>query len=1238
MEHWPGHERHERTQTTDKPKDKGKHKENRLEPGFWQWPHLEHGSIGRTTLVPKDGRVQWSSVVDTSHDTRWLPLGKPAKVFPETRSPQVNIHEYSSRQRTQKGIQHLRTYFPDADFPGEVVGDTLEADAREMHLLKAFDPFLGNLLEATPCHHTQNESTVVFPMGELGRELNISRFSSDRSGNMVFNPAGSPSFAFETPILQISSAVQPFEWIATPFSSLLIRTHTSSSLLRLKGSKVTREVDITRSETGGIPIVDSRILASGPDIVVVNRSGNVYKCNTYQGGKAMQRVGSHGGNNDDYFYQLGITGQNDGCFLASWKAIKHIDFRSADSAADVFSLDHPSAIVTSFESPMHDYISRITTTSDVIWLDDRFRRRPLLSFKHYRGFDRTLRVLTANLNGASFSLLTSRRNSFVTLYDVSRGSDGLLHCHSIPSCLPHNGPMFTAYDGHALIALPSDMEFSFFRLCQRGSIQRQDIRVARPDEDEPGSSQEGHVTHRWDEDVQALEKQVNQLQIDFGPAGEKHYIEVNLRGAYENMFAIADDTEENMDQTAFEDMLARLPDVWQDTEEIADNMLTTLDVISGIGSGNKHTSPIGLIAGTTNSKQVFDALMRGQIATQKLAGLAPWHYNIQDTSIPALNYHSADYNALHESLKELNLEPSVERHDPSMQRETEAREQLVLDLVLSNDVHSARQFSKLHSSAAAEATTMAHPKEMSYSEEPPEIKFGYFRPIRKSGADHYVDKNQDGDQDSGVSSPLGVRLLLAEWELGTDPGGYTYRDPYGLADIDERPIPQYRKQPAAPSMPQKKQMPAQRPPAVVAVATQPPIVQTVEYAPTMVQSQAIQRTHSQQFDLGLDTFSQEPMCASSSLVSELISETFWQVLIVDAQSAQDWALQLVQLCCAPWMELHAHTFDRTPPNPWFDRAALNDALKRNKSVVCALTASYISTFAGYPLDSLKSRLQTTKTRVSLPKLAGLVYQEEGVKGFYRGLWIPLITISFVRAASFTIYSDTREYCRNHHYFSRNNISDAAIAGGISGALSGSLISFGSAPFELVKVRRQLEYSIASSKGVHLAKPPGTLEAVRDIFRTNGLSGLYIGFRLHFVRDTAGTALYFFEYDALRHLLGRQRSGEQGPTPPWLPIPVSLIPFVCGSFAGVTSWALIYPLDVVKTKIQQRALSGLPSRGVWVTLRRLVRGPDSKDPKPVLAGIARIYQGLGVSAVRSITTHGLLWTFFDITSHYIDHLP
>ncbi|CAL1705215.1 unnamed protein product [Somion occarium] len=244
--------------------------------------------------------------------------------------------------------------------------------------------------------------------------------------------------------------------------------------------------------------------------------------------------------------------------------------------------------------------------------------------------------------------------------------------------------------------------------------------------------------------------------------------------------------------------------------------------------------------------------------------------------------------------------------------------------------------------------------------------------------------------------------------------------------------------------------------------------------------------------------------------------------------------------------------EERPFNYLFDSAALNESLRRNKAVVCALSASYISTFAGYPLDSIKSRLQTTKQPITIPRLAALVYREEGLIGFYRGLWIPLITISFVRAASFTIYTRTKEYFRDHHWLTHNNILHVSTTGGIGGALSGSLISFGSAPFELVKVRRQLEYSIAASKGLRIAKPPSTLEAVRDIFRTNGIFGLYTGFRLHFVRDTFGTALYFFEYDGLRYIMGRLPSGEQGSTPAWLPIHNSLVPFLCGSVAGVTS--------------------------------------------------------------------------------------
>jgi hypothetical protein len=52
-------------------------------------------------------------------------------------------------------------------------------------------------------------------------------------------------------------------------------------------------------------------------------------------------------------------------------------------------------------------------------------------------------------------------------------------------------------------------------------------------------------------------------------------------------------------------------------------------------------------------------------------------------------------------------------------------------------------------------------------------------------------------------------------------------------------------------------------------------------------------------------------------------------------------------------------------------------------------------------------------------------------------------------------------------------------------------------FELVKVRRQLEFTIAASRGIALAKPPSTLAAVGEIVRERGFAGLYNGFRLHF---------------------------------------------------------------------------------------------------------------------------------------------
>lgn len=138
----------------------------------------------------------------------------------------------------------------------------------------------------------------------------------------------------------------------------------------------------------------------------------------------------------------------------------------------------------------------------------------------------------------------------------------------------------------------------------------------------------------------------------------------------------------------------------------------------------------------------------------------------------------------------------------------------------------------------------------------------------------------------------------------------------------------------------------------------------------------------------------------------------------------------------------------------------------------------------------------------------------------------------------------------------------------------------------------------------------------------GPLGLWTGFPLHFVRDTLGTALYFAEYDVMRFWLGggrgavdrRQDKFGSATTKEDLPswargwLPAQLVPFLCGSLAGVTSWALIYPVDV---SAQQRE---------WLTRRRSRPRPSSV-PCPASHRARRIPSSAGSCGGRTAPSRG-----------------
>lgn len=119
----------------------------------------------------------------------------------------------------------------------------------------------------------------------------------------------------------------------------------------------------------------------------------------------------------------------------------------------------------------------------------------------------------------------------------------------------------------------------------------------------------------------------------------------------------------------------------------------------------------------------------------------------------------------------------------------------------------------------------------------------------------------------------------------------------------------------------------------------------------------------------------------------------------------------------------------------------NDWLWEHRTVVTAGTASLISTASSFPFDSLKSRLQV-KHYPSIWACTKAVWREEGLGGFFRGVTIPLVTISFVRTSSFAIYVNTKSWLHKQGYLAdKTKVWHTALSGMAGGATSGVIIRY-----------------------------------------------------------------------------------------------------------------------------------------------------------------------------------------------------
>lgn len=171
-------------------------------------------------------------------------------------------------------------------------------------------------------------------------------------------------------------------------------------------------------------------------------------------------------------------------------------------------------------------------------------------------------------------------------------------------------------------------------------------------------------------------------------------------------------------------------------------------------------------------------------------------------------------------------------------------------------------------------------------------------------------------------------------------------------------------------------------------------------------------------------------------------------------------------------------------------------------------------------------------------------------GLYKGILSPLYGQVLINAVIFGVYGNTLKWIGG------STFEIQFLAGGVAGVVQ----SFVCSPIELVKIRFQIQGEGGTktcTKDVRFVyKTP--MECLVKIYRhENGLRGVFRGLNLTILREGPSFAVYFSSYEYL--CKSTNACSNEVVTLPKL--------LVNGGIAGVLSWVVTYPFDVIKTRQQ-----------------------------------------------------------------------
>jgi len=290
-----------------------------------------------------------------------------------------------------------------------------------------------------------------------------------------------------------------------------------------------------------------------------------------------------------------------------------------------------------------------------------------------------------------------------------------------------------------------------------------------------------------------------------------------------------------------------------------------------------------------------------------------------------------------------------------------------------------------------------------------------------------------------------------------------------------------------------------------------------------------------------------------------------------------------------------------------------DAATMAIDFIAGTAGGIANVYVGQPLDTIKVKMQMFPMLYTNALRCGIeTFKKDGfAKGLYAGT-VPALTANVAEnAVLFLSYGQCQKLIAKARH------KDQIQLNSVENALSGSCAAFFAAlvicPTELVKCRLQAAREVSNSTNV------GPFRLVKDIFRESGIRGFYHGLVSTFIREMPG---YFFFFGAYE--MSRSFFTCKGKTKDDIGI---LKTALCGGVGGVSLWVAIFPVDVIKSRVQIDSQSALAKGGFINAFKTICKNE----------GIAALYSGLGPTIVRSFFATGALFVAVEETKRFLTRL-